>query len=443
VNSQGEAAAGGAAINTARSLVTTKDAQINTIRVGMGNSSVPGNTVLGERALDVIGALGGDNTAIGYEALQGLTGSASRNTAVGMEALRTANSGGANTAIGRQALRSSTNASENTALGGLALFSTSTSGSNVGVGYEAGRTLSGAGRTFNTVLGHNVGRNGLYANSTFVGAAAGFNSSSSNSVFLGRNAGFSVNKDSTLMIDVTSDTVATIVGDFRGKKVGINRSPFGITQTLDVGGTLRVRDNVTLDPIRLWASDTLGNFRRVFVGDGLGFVNDTLKATNVPVQEASPYIFAHHPYSSPYNDTIAASNSKTVKLTQTPLPGLYDWVLSTNQAEYQGLDTFVAKVHVELDIEASEGTILELRLRSNAFGSMAVVYTRRVEVNESISNVSLDYLHGIPYTEGISCGGDLFDVQITNASGTQRIFTIQAASISIIKVAEWDGVCGF
>jgi hypothetical protein len=443
VNSQGEAAAGGAAINTARSLVTTKDAQINTIRVGMGNSNVPGNTVLGERALDVIGALGGDNTAIGYEALQGLTGNASRNTAVGMEALRTANSGGANTAIGRQALRSSTNASENTALGGLALFSTSTSGSNVGVGYEAGRTLSGAGRTFNTVLGHNVGRNGLYANSTFVGAAAGFNSSSSNSVFLGRNAGFSVNKDSTLMIDVTSDTVATIVGDFRGKKVGINRNPYGITQTLDVGGTLRVRDNVTLDPVRLWASDTLGNFRRVFVGGGLAFVNDTLKSEAVEVAPRWATGLASNLHNAPYSDTLAASNSATVNLPiSDPAQAVYDWTLNTNQLIYDGLDTFIAQIQVEVDIEASEGTILELRLRTNTYGPMDAINTRRVELTGHIQNVSLNYLFPVPVVNE-TCGGDVYDIQITNASPDQRIFTIYAATITIVRVSPWDGFCGF
>lgn len=446
VNSQGEAAAGGAAINTARSLVTAKDAQINTIRVGMGNSNVPGNTALGDKALDVIGALGGDNTAIGYYTLQGLTGSASRNTAVGMEAMRTANSGAANTAIGRQALRSSTNASENTALGGLALFSTSTSGSNVGVGYEAGRTLSGAGRTFNTVIGHNVGRNGLYANSTFLGAAAGFNSSSDNSVFIGRNAGFSVNKDSTLFIDVTSDTVATIVGDFRGKKVGINRNPYGIARRLDVGGDLRVRDDVDSTTVtQFWAGNLEGDLKRMYIGDGLGIVGDTIKVTFVE-QPPSPYAFAQNFSTNSYIDTISNNFSKNIRF---PAEGaIQDWTLSANQIEYQGLDTFMSKIHVEVDLSASNGTTIELRLRANIFGGsgMEVIARRRISLNGDISNISLDYLYGVA-PDGLYCSdsgaASLFDVEITNVSGDQRIFTIYAATISNIKVGDYEPPCPF
>jgi hypothetical protein len=444
VNADGEAAAGGAAINTARSIVTTKDVEINTIRVGTGNSSVPGNTAVGVRALNVIGALGGDNTAIGYETLQGLTGNASRNTAVGMEALRTANSGGANTAIGRQALRSSTNASENTALGGLALFSTSTSGSNVGVGYEAGRTLSGAGRTFNTVMGHNVGRNGLYANSTFLGAAAGFNSSSSNSVFIGRNAGFSVNKDSTLLIDVTSDTVATIVGDFRGRKVGINRNPFGIARRLDVGGDLRVRDDVDSTTVtQFWAGNLEGDLKRMYIGDGLGIVGDTIKVTYVE-QPPSPYILAQNESISPYTDTIASNNSKNIRFPN--IGPSQDWVLSANQIEYQGLDSLMSKIHVEVDLSASNGTLIEFRLRANVFGgtSMDVIHRRRISLNGDITNISLDYLYGVA-PDGLFCpssgAASLFDVEITNVSGDQRTFTIYTASISNIKVGEYEPTC--
>lgn len=455
VNAKGESGYGGQAIDTIYSISAPKDIVVaDSVVVGSGNGA---NIILGHN----INSVGTSNVLVGTQIAQGSSGSLIRNTVVGQSALNNFWSGTDNVAYGYQSLRggagtitgnfnsgigastllSRTSASSNTAIGESALRSTTASGSNTAVGANAMRATSGTGRTFNTVVGNDAGYNIVGSGNSFFGASAGYNSDASHSVFLGRNAGFSVDKDSTLLIDVTSDTVATIVGDFRGKKVGINRNPYGITQTLDVGGTLRVRDDVTLDPVRLWASDTLGNFRRVFVGDGLGFVNDTLKSTYV-AEPAAPYALAHNPYTSSYNDTIAPSNSSTVLLPQSNQPGLFDWTLNSNQLTYDGLDTFVAKIQIELDIEAPDGTILELRLRSNQFGAMSVIHRRRVELTENVANVSLDWFSGVPQAYS-DCGADAFDIQITNASGTQRIFTIHAVTMTIIKVSPWVPFCGF
>lgn len=293
VNSQGEAALG-MPINTSRSLRTRKDISVDSIDVGRGLNGSLTNTRVGYNALasttssintTAVGRQAGasittgyDNTLVGHGVGLAIT-TGPQNTGVGRNALQNITTGQNNTGHGSMTLFFSSS-SYSTAVGAAALRGQTTSGSNSAVGFESGYSITGAGTTFNTFLGTESGRNATgNQGSTFVGAGSGYNSTSKHSVFLGRNSGYSVTKDSTMVIEPTSDTVATIVGDFRNKRVGINRNPWGIEQTLDVGGTLRVRSDVGITPTRLWSSDTNGDFRRVKLGTNLSFSGDTLNAS--------------------------------------------------------------------------------------------------------------------------------------------------------------------
>lgn len=452
VNEKGESAFGGTAINTARSITTSKDIAVNGIRIGRGqsnnvlniaignlalnnNSASEGNIAIGPNALQSSIAWG--NTAIGRLTLSGFNGGQS-NTAVGEGAASFATgSGSFNVYMGRLNSRSSTS-SYNTVAGYQALYSQTSSGSNTVSGYQALYTLTGAGATFNTVMGTEAGRDatGITGVSWF-GAGSGYNSTSKHSIFLGRNSGFHVTKDSTLIIQSTSDSIATIVGDLGRKKVGINRGPWGISRTLDVGGDLRVRTNVdTATLSRLWAGNPEGDLKRVYVGDGLGFVGDTLKATSIYVPVPAPYMQANADVSG-YNDTINASQSKPIKFDW--LPWAKDWAQAGDWLEYQGLDTFIAKIHVEVSLSVDAATTGQLVFYSNAFNVQDEMYGEEVAFNAGTQTITITNhtLYGVPLVNSI-VGADEFAVYLKNTSGNTRIFTIHRAKVSIIKVADWD-----
>lgn len=151
-------------VGTLTGLTVSADIYVNTtVRVGRGNSSVVGNTVVGTTALNAnttgvrnsafglssMNAMltGTDCTAIGFEALKVST-SPNFTTAVGSLALTSlvASSTGTDgycTAVGYGAMQLHTLGRYSTAVGALALKS-STAASNTAVGYKAGfATTSG------------------------------------------------------------------------------------------------------------------------------------------------------------------------------------------------------------------------------------------------------------------------------------------------------------
>jgi hypothetical protein len=148
----------------------TGDVTINTVSIGLGNSSISTNTRVGVTTLNAI-TTGGFNTAIGFDS-QRFTTTGGSNTSLGYYAARQNQGGGSNTAIGRSALQdnqsgnqntalgnnaafSNTSASFNSVIGSEALYNNTTGASNIAFGYRAGRYLSG-GATFNTISNSSI-----------------------------------------------------------------------------------------------------------------------------------------------------------------------------------------------------------------------------------------------------------------------------------------------
>ena len=132
------------------------DKLINNVRVGKGNGTGVGNTVVGDNALTVnttgpynvaIGKavlatniIGGHNTGVGAYALSNST--LNSNTAVGYTALASLTTGDRNVALGSGALYFSTTGFRNTVIGTAAMEKNTTGGNNVAIGHQAGGNLS-------------------------------------------------------------------------------------------------------------------------------------------------------------------------------------------------------------------------------------------------------------------------------------------------------------
>lgn len=440
VNENGESGYGGDGIETSYSITTPKNIKVNSAIIGILDSTtfVAGRGVYSGNNLNVV--------AVGYQA--GQLSTAGGSTMVGSRALRR-NSGVQNTAVGNfSAGFNLSSGNFNTTTGGFsgytistgsnnaahgyeALMQTTSSGSNTAIGAYAMREATGAGVTFNTAAGTEALRNSLgITGTTAIGAGAGYNSTSNHSVFIGRNAGFFVTKDSTLIIETTSDTVATIVGDFEHKKVGINRNPHGIAQTLDVGGTARVRQDVTMTPTHVWAANSSGDFKKLIIGDGLGVVGDTLKVSYTPPNEEFPYIQAI--VGDPYPDTVNHLASSPIRFDVTGWSS--DWALNGDWIEYLGLDTFMCKVDCNITMKADAGGTCQITFHSDIWGEL-FGYEMDLAAGINTFHVGNHLLYPVPYANSV--GSNEFSVQIKNTSGATRVYTIQNASITAIKVAKF------
>ena len=115
-------------VSNAGTLSTTYDALIHGLTVGLGNSSVATNTVLG------ISALAANTT--GFE-----------NVAVGAISMNANTTGTYNTATGRASLYSNTTGNYNSGFGDGALQNNTTASNNTAVGYQAGYYVTGARNT--------------------------------------------------------------------------------------------------------------------------------------------------------------------------------------------------------------------------------------------------------------------------------------------------------
>jgi len=146
------------------------DAVINTLTVGLGNSSIVDNTAIGNLTLSA-NTTGSSNTATGYRALR-LNTTGSNNSAYGYATLAVITNGASNSAYGLQVLQALTSGSNNNVFGANAMFTTTTANNNVAIGSSA---LFSSTNTSNSVaLGHQAG----YAvttgnNNIFIGAIAG------------------------------------------------------------------------------------------------------------------------------------------------------------------------------------------------------------------------------------------------------------------------------
>jgi hypothetical protein len=208
-------------VNITGSLITTMDASINGVTVGLGGGNINNNILVGSYSLQS-NTTGFSNTAIGVVSLN-LNTTGSSNVAIGNNSLSINTSGGSNTAVGVNSLQANTTGSSNTTIGTGSLNSNTTGGSNTAIGFGAGINLSG-NSNYNTFLGFNtdVSNNGIlpYSNSTAVGYNAIIDAS--NEIVLG-----------------TSNETIKIPGSY----VGINGvyNP-GSGYALDVSGILQVQD---------------------------------------------------------------------------------------------------------------------------------------------------------------------------------------------------------
>ncbi len=241
------------------------------------NSEGYGNTALGVASLQW-NRIGIMNTAVGGNALSGSEdfGFGDFNTAVGFNSLGS-NRGDSNTAVGTASLQRNTTGSRNTALGRYALAGNDIGLENVAVGDESLRfNLEGGGNTA-------VGSQSLGANSTgFLNTAVGYHSLRGNSsgqnniaiggfalqqstlgsnnigigfgtlegvqtgdgnVALGPSAGQFAGEVSNRLFIANGQPGSLVYGEFDSRRVMIGQLDADLpTDTLDVNGTLRVRE---------------------------------------------------------------------------------------------------------------------------------------------------------------------------------------------------------
>jgi len=117
---------------------------VNTLTVGLGNNSRPGNTAVGINALGGNNTDNGSNVAIGYYALQGGVSDTGGNVAVGRESLYSNTSGNNNVAIGIYSSELNATGDENTAVGISALYKNISGSRNVAIGSNAGGYETGS-----------------------------------------------------------------------------------------------------------------------------------------------------------------------------------------------------------------------------------------------------------------------------------------------------------
>ena len=150
-------------------IVSSGDAIINTLTVGLGGGNNATNTAIGHEALQTnitgtknvaigTGALqtnigGSFNVATGYQALFLNTGSS--NVATGREALQNNTIGNYNVATGSQTLNKNTSGNYNVATGYQALQDNSGGSGNTAIGYQALQDNSGV---YNTAIGYIAGK---------------------------------------------------------------------------------------------------------------------------------------------------------------------------------------------------------------------------------------------------------------------------------------------
>ena len=156
-------------------IISSGDATINGLTVGLGGGNNITNTAIGDSALGKSGVHSNPyNTAIGYHSLFSNT-IGSNNVAIGSDALADNIEGGYNVAIGVKALQQNTTGNNNVATGYQALFSNVGGRGNVATGYHTLHENSGG--IYNVATGFNA----LHQNTTGnYNVATGFNALQNN-----------------------------------------------------------------------------------------------------------------------------------------------------------------------------------------------------------------------------------------------------------------------
>ena len=127
-------------LDVSGNIVSTQDAKINGVIVGLGGGQQSQNTAVGNGALFNTSNSGNSNTAVGYNALRNvLTGT--RNTTIGLGTLNNS-TGDNNTAVGYQAGQTNSTGSNNTYIGYQADCSVNNLSNSTALGANAVITVS-------------------------------------------------------------------------------------------------------------------------------------------------------------------------------------------------------------------------------------------------------------------------------------------------------------
>ena len=176
-------------VDISGNLTTSKDATINTLRVGLGGGNNTTNVVVGSYAF-TSNTSGTYNIAIGFNSLLNNTTGAN-NAAIGITSLKINTTGSSNASFGNNSLLHNISGNNNTAVGVNSLTN-NTGSSNTGIGNDSG---------YNITTG---------SNNTCIGFTAAASSATvSNEITLGNSS------ISTLRCQVTS---ITSLSDARDKK---------------------------------------------------------------------------------------------------------------------------------------------------------------------------------------------------------------------------------
>ena len=189
---------------------------IGTTSVGLGNTVTSfGNVTLTNTTITV-GNVTTDLTVHGLTVGLG-NSSVSTNTVVGTNALQANTSGATNTAIGNSALQANTTASNNTAVGYQAGYSNTTGTANIYIGQGAGYTANSSG---NIAIGASALNVATGANNTVIGLGAGIGiTTGSQNTFVGSGVnGASFGAGSA----VTTGYKNTILGSYSGNQGGLD-----------------------------------------------------------------------------------------------------------------------------------------------------------------------------------------------------------------------------
>jgi cytoskeletal protein CcmA (bactofilin family) len=411
-------------VNITGSLITTMDASINGVTVGLGGGNINNNILVGSYSLQS-NTTGFSNTAIGVVSLN-LNTTGSSNVAIGNNSLSINTSGGSNTAVGVNSLQANTTGSSNTTIGTGSLNSNTTGGSNTAIGFGAGINLSG-NSNYNTFLGFNtdVSNNGIlpYSNSTAVGYNAIIDAS--NEIVLG-----------------TSNETIKIPGSYVGIN-GVYNPASGYA--LDVSGILQVQD---------------GTFQTIYTSSLNGLNVSTSSFYYAPF----PSVWVYTPSTTirpPFKIELEGANCLIYKATGTSTTGSATVIQNTGTAGGIALASTTTAIYVNESgttpgvgiMTATPGYTLDVSGNINFTGSLledgnpfsgttqwsngtsnAIYYdTGSVGIGTATPAYTLDISGNINFTGSLLEDGNPFSGTTQWSNGTSNAIYYASGNVGIGK----------
>ena len=157
-------------------LVTSNNANINGISIGLGSNNIQTNIAIGGGSLS-LNSSGYNNTSIGNQSLQYST-SGNNNVAIGVSSLQYNTIGENNMGLGPFSLQRNKEGSNNIAIGINTLSTNTIGNNNMAIGLSS---LNNSIGNNNVAIGHLSGTNNLTGNNnTFLGVNSDFDSNTSN-----------------------------------------------------------------------------------------------------------------------------------------------------------------------------------------------------------------------------------------------------------------------